>query len=205
MPSTRREIVTNAISSAEKPARRKVRPWHLLEKVVQCAIRVLRFEHQRVAEFRQVMGRHVGRHSHGDARRSVGQEVREAGGQNDRLLHLTVEIRREVYGFAVDIPQHFLGERCKAGFRIAIGRSRISVDGTEISLPVHERVTKRKVLGHADHRFVDRAVPMRVVVLENFADDTHGLLMGPARQEAFLIHGIKNAPVDGFEPVPHVG
>ena len=168
---TRREIISNAIGPAELGAGGEIRTGHLLEQVVEGAIRVLRLQHHRFAQFGEVVRGHIGRHPHRDPRGAVGEKIGEAGGQNHRLFHLAVEIRREIHGLSIDISKHFLGEQRESRFGVAIGGGGVSVDGAKITLAVDQRIAEGKVLGHANHGLVDRTITMGVIVLEDLAND----------------------------------
>src|SRR6266566_69068 len=48
-------------------------------------------------------------------------------------------------------------------------------------------------------------IATRVILAEHFADDGGGFLVRPARNEAELVHGVEDAPVDGLQPVAHIG
>ena len=205
MAAARRKVVANPVDTAKHRAGGKIRPRHLLKQIVQSAIRILGLEHERFAEFGQVVGRDIGRHAHCDSRRAIGEQVGETCRKNHRLFHLTIKIFGEVHGFAVDISQHFHRKRVQPSLGIPIGRRRIAVDGSEITLTVHQGVTERKILGHAHHRLVDRAVSVGVVVLEDLADYTHGFLVGAAGKQSFLVHRIQNATMNRLQAIANIG
>ena len=104
--------------------------------------------------------------------------------QHDRLLHGAVEVRHEVDRLAVDVAEHLLGERGEARLGVAVGGGGVAVDRAEVALAVDQRVAHGEVLGHAHHRVVDRAVAVRVVVLEHLADDAGGLRVARAWRAA---------------------
>ena len=60
-------------------------------------------------------------------------------------------------------------------------------------------------LSHTDEGHIDRAVAVGMVLAEHFADDTRALLVRAAVEIAEFPHAVKDASVDGFEAVPHVG
>ena len=45
---------------------------------------------------------------------------------------------------------------------------------------------------------------MRVIVLEDFANDTGGLRVAPVRKQAFLVHRVEDAAMNGLQTVAHV-
>ena len=46
---------------------------------------------------------------------------------------------------------------------------------------------------------------MRVIVTHHVTDDFRALAIGPAGDHAAFLAGEKDAPMDGFEPVPYIG
>ena len=42
---------------------------------------------------------------------------------------------------------------------------------------------------------------MRVIFTQHFADDTGGFLEGGVGADAHILHGIQDAPVDGFQSI----
>jgi hypothetical protein len=91
------------------------------------------------------------------------------------------------------------------GLGVAVGGGRIAVDRSEVALAVDERIAEREVLGHPHHRVVDRAVAVRVIVLEHLADHAGRLLEAARREQALLLHRVEDPPVDRLQAVAHVG
>ncbi len=96
-----------------------------------------------------------------------------------------------------------MADRRASVYRIAAGR--VSVHAAEIAVPVHQRITKRKVLRHPHHGVVNGRVAVRMVFTHDVADDTGRLAVGPIRTHAQLAHAVQNAPLHRLESVAHVG
>ena len=162
-------------------------------------------QHQRVDDLGEVVGRDVGGHAHGDARRAVDEEVRDARGQDDGLLLVVVVVRDEVDGVLVDVGEHLVRDPRHARLGVAHGRRRIAVDGAEVALAVDERVAQGELLDHPHERVVDRRsrragwyLPMHV------ADDARRLLVAAVPRQPEVLHGVEHAPVHGLEAVADV-
>ena len=107
----------------------------------------------------------------------------------------------EINGVFVDVIQHVLGNPIKATFGVSHGSGRVAVDGTEVPLPVHERIAKRKFLCHSHHGVVNRLIAVRMVFPHHFTD-------GAGRFAELFIggmtafkHPVKHATVNGLESV----
>ena len=83
--------------------------------------------------------------------------------QDRRLGQGLVEVGNEIDRVLLEIAQHLFGKPRQTGFGVPHGRRRVPVDRPEIPLPVHQRIAHGKILGHADHGIVDRAIAMGVV------------------------------------------
>ena len=153
----------------------------------------------------QVVRRDVRRHADRDARRTVDDEVRHPRRHDARLLEPIVEVRAEVDGVLVEIGQQLHRDRRKLRFRVAIGRSRIAFDGTEVPLPIHERIAQREVLHHAHERVVDRRIAVRVILAEHVAYDRRGLLVGATAKQSEFVHRVEHATMHRLESVTHIG
>jgi hypothetical protein len=204
VPAARGVGLTDAFAPADRGPCGKVGARQLLHELFQTAVRVPRLDLDGIHQLAQVVRRDGGRHSHGDARRSVGQEIGEAGWEHHRLVDVAIEVGHEVDGLAVDVLEHRLRQRMETGLGVAVGGCGVAVDGAEVSLSVHQRVTQRKVLGHAHQGVVDGLVAMGMVVLEHLAHDAGGLGIAPRGEQALLVHGVQDATVDGLQAVAHV-
>jgi hypothetical protein len=125
--------------------------------------------------------------------------------QNDRLRSLVVEVGNEIDGVFFDVRQHLERDAREPRFGVAVGRRRVAVDRTEVSVAVDERVAQGEILRHPHERVVDRRVAVRVVALEDFADDAGALAVLFIRREVHFAHRVEDAALHGFEAVANVG
>ena len=158
-----------------------------------------------VAQLTQVVGRDVGGHADGDARRAVEQQIGQSRRQQARLFQRIVEIGREIDGVLVEVFQQFHGDGCQAGLGITHGCRAVAVDAAEVALAVDQHVAHGELLGHTHHRVIDGAVTVRVVFAQHLADDTGALAVGGIRPQAHVIHGIEDAAVHRLQPVAGIG
>ncbi len=187
------------------PAVGKVRPRNEAHEVGDGGLWLVDEVQGAVDDFAHVVRRHVGGHSHRDARAPVHQEIRKARRQDERLGCGVVEVRPEVDGLLVDVGEHRLGELGHAAFGVAVGGGRISVDAPEVSLTVDEQVPHVPRLGEPHQRVIDGGVSMGVVLLEDLPHHTRALAVLAVVQESLVLHGVEDASVHGLQPVPHVG
>src|ERR1700681_3570783 len=177
----------------------------VLDAGVRAARLVLDQVRDRVADLADVVRRDVGRHADRDPRAAVDEQLRQPGGQHDRLFGLIVEVGDELDGLFVDVYQHV--ERCarEARFGVPVRGGPIRGGGTEVAVAVDERIPQREVLRHAHERVVHRRVAVRVIALEHLADDARALAMLLGRIEAHLAHRVEDAALHRLEAVAHVG
>ena len=151
------------------------------------------------------MRRDRGRHADRDALRSVGEQIREGGRQNHRLLRNAVVVRPEIDGIFVDAVEQKPRDFRKPRFGIAVGCGIIAVDIAEIALAVDQRIARGKILRQPNQCIVNRLVAVRMEIAHHVADDFRRLLEGRAWIEPQEPHAVENAAVHRFEPIARVG
>jgi hypothetical protein len=183
----------------------KIGGGDIFDQLLRAEVGVLDQRLAGVDHLAQVVGRDVGGHAHRDAAGAVDQHVREARGQDRRLLLLAVVIVLEIDRVLVDIGQHVGGGRRHPHLGVAHGRRVIAVHGAEIALAVQKRQRHGEVLRHAHQRVVDRAVAMGVVLAHHVAHGPRRLAVGLVVGVPGLVHREKDAAVHRFQPVAQVG
>ena len=101
-----------------------------------------------IHHFAQVMGRNVGGHAHSNTGRAVDQQVRHSGGHHIGDTFRAVVVVDEIHGFLVQIRQQFMGDLGHAHFGVTHGSSGITIDGTKVTLAIHQHVAQGKRLRH---------------------------------------------------------
>ncbi len=151
------------------------------------------------------MRRDIGRHTDGDSRAAVDQQVGQPGRQHHRLLQAGVKVGHKVNRILVNIKQHLLRDGRQTCLGIAHRRRRVVVHTAEVALAVNQHVAHGEVLRHAHHGVVDRGVTVGVVFTQHLTDHPGALLVRAGVDQPQLAHGIENAPVHRLEAVAHVG
>ena len=156
-------------------------------------------------EFAQVVRRDAGGHADGNAFGAVGQQVREARGQDGGFLVAAVVVVLEIDAFFVDVADHLHGQ----GRHLALGVTGCGgaqvAGGAEVTLAGDEGVAQRPGLHEAREGVVDRGVAVGVVVTHDLADDAGGLGERGGGTVSAVVHGVQDTTVDGLEAVAHVG
>ena len=204
-----------AASARQRAARRlladdqraggKIRTRHDFGQRIEADRRIVDIGETGIDHFPQIVGRHIGRHAHGNAAGAVDQKIGKAGGKDDRFLFRTVVIVLEIDGFLVDIFGKRMGDLGAAHFGVTHRGGRIAVDRTEIALPVDQRRAHGEFLRHAHQRVVNRLIAMGVVFADDVADHAGGFAIGLVPVVAVLVHRKENAPVHWLEPVAGIG
>jgi hypothetical protein len=182
------------------PPRREVGALDVVHEPVDRDVGIVDVRDRGVDDLAEVVRRDVRRHADRDAARPVDQQVREPGGQDDRLAVLAVVVGLEVDGVRVEVAQHLARDGREARLRVPHGGGRVVVDRAEVALAVDERVAQRELLRHADERVVDRRIAVRVVLAHAVADDAAHLEYGRLGWSPFSVPGEQNAPVHRLQP-----
>ena len=195
----------NLLLAQQLPASRKIRPRDEVEDLLHRERGLLDHREQRIAHLGQVVRRNVGRHPDRDAIGAVDQKIRNLTREKLGLLIGAVVVGLKIDGVLVDIGQHPLGDAGEARLGVAIRRGRVTIDGAEISLAVHQRIAERERLRHPHQRIVNRHVAVRMELLEHLADHAGALGMLAVGEQAFAEHRIEDASMDGLEAVANIG
>jgi hypothetical protein len=158
----------------------------------------------RVAQFGRVVRRDRGRHADGDALRAVGEQVREGGRKDDRLVDRAVVVGAEVDRVLVDAFEQEARDIGHARLGVAVGGGAVAVDVAKIALTVDERIARGEVLGEAHKGVVDGLVAVRMEGTHYVADHLGRLLERRRGAEAQKVHAVEDAPVHGFQAIARV-
>ena len=196
--------VADARHTVEDASGREVWRRQVLHQPVDVDVRVLEQCQAGRDHLAQVVRRDVGRHAHGDAGRTVDQQVRHLGRQDQRLALGAVVVRPEIDGLLVDVGEQFVRDARHPDLGVAHRSRVVAIDRPEVALAVDQRVAQRERLCHAHDGVVHRGITVRVVLADHVADDAGGLLVSPVPVVRQLVHRIEHPSMDGLEPVAHV-
>ena len=152
----------------------------------------------------QIMRRNIGSHAHGDTGSSVHQKIWIFAGKHYRFLFRIIEIRYKINRIFVNISQKLHGDFRKPGLRITHGGSSVTVHGTKVPVPVHQRISGGPILCHINQRAVNRAVAMGMIFTHGITYDTGAFTMGLVRTVIQFYHGIEHAALNRLQTVPHI-
>ena len=152
----------------------------------------------------QVVGRDIGRHTHGDTGAAIDEQVGESAREHHGLEGATVVIGGEVDSVLVDIPHHLHGQRRHTALGVALSRGWIVAHRPEIALALDKWITQRPWLGETDEGVVDRCVAVRVVAAHHVADDACGFGEVAVRAIAAVVHGVEHATMHRLESITHI-
>ena len=159
-------------------AGREVRTRHELGHRFGVGARVGDEVERRVAEFGDVVRRDRGRHADRDALRAVGEQVRNRGRHDDRLLGVAGVVVAPVDRIFLDALHEETGDVGHPRLGVAVGGGVVAVDVAEIALPLDQRVARGEILREAHQGLVDRLVAMRMERPHDVADDLGAFLEG---------------------------
>ena len=147
----------------------------------------------------------TGRHTDGNARCPIRQQIGKSGGQHNRLFIFAVISGAKINCIAVNIPQQQTGNFGHARFRVTHGGGIIAIDIAEIALPINQWIAHRKILRQTHQSIVNRLVTMRMITTDNIADNARRFFKPLLWVKAQLPHGIKQATVHRLQTVAHIG
>ena len=167
-------------------------------------VRVLQEPLHTLGHLAQVVRGDVGRHTHGDTRGAVNQQVRDARGQNGRLERLAVIVRLEINGVLVDVAHHLQGDGGHLRLGVSGSRSTIVTGRAKVTLSQRQRVTHNPALNQTHEGVVDGAVAVGVELTHDVTDHAGALVESTVRAVTTVIHCVDDATVHGLKAVTDI-
>ena len=159
-----------------------------------------------ITTLREVVGSHIGSHTHSDTVGTIDHQQGDAGGQYGRLQLGVIEVVYEVNRVFINVGHYLVGNLAHSCLGITHSRRRVAVHRTEVTLTVNQRVTQAPRLCHTTHCVIHGAVAVGVELTEHVADDTRTLTSGLVGVEAQLVaHIVEDTAVYGLHTIPCVG
>ena len=146
----------NPCTAIDLGAGGKIGAGDVLHQLIHIDVRVLQGRQTTRDHLTQVVGRNVGGHTHGDARRSVDQQIGDPGRQHRRYLLGAIVVVDEIDRFLVEISEQGMRNFRHANFGVAHGGSRVAVDRSKVALPVYQGVAQREILSHSHDGVIHR-------------------------------------------------
>ena len=170
------ESIPDSFCSADFAVGREVGAFHVLHELQNRDVRVLDQRAEGVRDLAEVVGRHVVCHTDRDSAGSVGKKEGEACRKNLGLLEGFIEVGYEIDRILVDILEHELAHACHLGFSVSVCCGWVTVNRSEVSLRLDNRIAHGEVLGQSDQGIVDRCISVRVELTEDVSDRSGALL-----------------------------
>src|SRR5690554_1515516 len=194
----------NAGTAVDDALGREIRARNNFHQLINGQVRVINQRQATINHFGQVMGRNVGRHTHGDTGRTIHQQVRYAGWQNFRDTLGAVVVVDEIHGFLVQVRQQRMGNLLHADFGVTHGGGVVTVDRTEVTLAIHQRVAQGERLSHTNDGVVNGRVTMGVIFTDNVTHHTGGFLVCLVPVVTQLGHGEQHPTMHRLKAVTHI-
>ena len=183
----------------------EIRALDVFHQVVRGQAVVVDQREAAIYHFAQVVGRDIGGHAHGNTGRAVHQQVGHPGGHHIGNLFRAVVVIDEIHGFLVQIRQQLVGNLGHAHFGVTHGSGGVPIDGTKVTLTIHQHVAQGKRLRHPHDGVIYRGITVGVVFTNHVTDHTGRFLVGLVPVVAQLVHGKQHTAVHRLEAIAHVG
>ena len=146
----------------------------------------------------------IRRHTHGDARGAVDQELRECGRQDVGLHELVVVVGDEIDRVLVQARHQVQRGGCHARFGVT-RCGRTVIQRPEVTVSIHQGNPQIERLSQTHQGLVNRGIAVRVQLTHDLADDALRLHVPLVGTQPHLIHLEHDAALHGLEAVARVG
>ena len=194
----------NPCTAIDLGAGGKIGAGDVLHQLIHIDVRVLQGRQTTRDHLTQVVGRNVGGHTHGDARRSVDQQIGDPGRQHRRYLLGAIVVVDEIDRFLVEISEQGMRNFRHANFGVAHGGSRVAVDRSKVALPVYQGVAQREILSHSHDGVIHRRITVRVILTNYIADHACGLFVGLVPVVIQLVHRKQHSAMHWLQTVSDI-
>ena len=160
----------DAFVAHDERSGREIRTGKRLHQLLEGDIRVVDVEIGGIDDLTEVVRGDVRGHTDGDTRRTVDQQVGEARRQNRRLLKALIIVGNEINGFLVEVAQQLECGFLQTCLRVPHGSCRVTVDATEVAMPIHQGNAHGEVLCEPYHRVIDCHITVGVVLADDLTD-----------------------------------
>ena len=183
----------------------EVRSFNVLHQSVDIDVRIVYVRTASVNYFTKVMGWNVSCHTNGDTVCTIYKEVWYFCRHDRWFKQGIIEVAHHINRVFIQVVHDVLAHLCKSALRITHGCRRVSIDGSEVSLPIYEHITHVPVLSHANQGSIYGTVAMGVILTKYFTNDTRTFLIRAGACVADSKHTVKDASVYWLESVANIG
>ena len=150
------------------------------------------------------MSRHIRSHTNSNTSSSVTKQKRKFCWKNRRFHSSIVKVRNHIYRFFVDVRSHFLGNLRHLCFGITVSCRRVTGNSTKVTLRSYSCIPLSKILTKAHKGIVNRGITMRMIMTQNFTDNSSTFFWLATARKIKFIHSVHNSPVNRFKPIPNI-
>ena len=184
---------------------RKIRALEITHQPTGADIIILHVCLHSIHHFAQVMRRDAGSHTNGDSVCSVYKEVWNTHRKYYRLLLCFIKVRHKVHNVLIKVFQkNLLGQLLQTGLCVSHGCGSVSLDGTKVSMSVHQCTALLKFLRHDYKRIINGAVTVGMIFTHGISYDTGTFTVRAVVADAKLIHIVKGTALYRLQSVTYI-
>ena len=151
------------------------------------------------------MRRNTGCHTDSNTFRTIHQNIRDLDRQYDRLFFRFIEVWHKIHNIFIQILQKCdLCDLLEPCFRITHGRSTVSFDGTEVTVPVYQRKTFFEILCHDNKCIVNGTVSVWMVFTHSISDNTGRFTIWLVIPDPKLLHIVQGSSLYRLQSVSDI-
>ena len=120
---------------------RKVGAEDVFDELFERSLAVVEQNHERRADFLEIVRRDIRGHADGDPRNAVDQQVGKLRGEDGRFVAGRGEVRTKLDGPFANLAEKFTGDRRETALGVPKRSGRVAVDRAEVSVTLDQRLT----------------------------------------------------------------
>ena len=137
-------------------------------------------------------------HSNSNPHYPIHKKIWKSRWKNCWFLFCSIKIIFKIYCFFFNISQHKLSKFSHFSFSISICCCIISIHRSKVSLTINKWISKRKVLSHSYHSFINWTITMRMIISKYMTNYSCWFSIFCTCFKTLNMHRIKNSPMNWF-------
>ena len=182
----------------------EVRSFQIAHQTFNTDVVILHICFYRIYHFTQIVRRNAGCHTDCDTICSIYQQIGDSDRKYHRFLLCLVEVRHKVYILIQVFEKDILCQFLQSGLCISHSSCTVTLDGTEVSMSVHQCSAFLEILRHYYKCFIDRTVTVRVIFTHGIPYDTGTFPVWSVIADTQFIHIIQGSPLYRLQSVTHI-
>ncbi len=198
------EVLFYAANPADGATGGEIRSFHMLHQVVKRDVGIVDLRADSIDHLNEIVRWNICRHSNGDTRAAVNEQVRKRRRKNRWFGARFVIVRDKIDRVLLHVGHERGAEMRHARLGVTHGCGRIAFDRTEIALAIDQPLAHRPWLGHVHESGVDYRFAVGMIITARIAADFRAFTVLPPRKKRQIMHRVENPSLGRLQSIARI-